>query len=255
MEDESKIEEEIYRLLNNLRKDPDSFVDHVRDRKDCFDNEYYTESTGQKFKSESGVAHYEKCIVYLDAHEGSRELILSKELSNCAREHCEYLCKSGKFDHESSGKKNLDQRIKQYGNWRGCAGECVCLESSSALDVVLGLLIDDGVRNTENRNHLMNDEYHIVGIAFRTNHKVHQACAVLIFASVFQPLDRYSPDMVSPDNYFPHMPEELKKMGDNVKQMKIELETLISSNSMKNTYKVTHEFEDGSTKTFEKSYE
>jgi uncharacterized protein YkwD len=68
--------------------------------------------------------------------------------------------------------------MNRYGRWDRAAGESIALGTNSARDVVLQLLIDDGVQNRGHRKTLLDGGYVVAGVACGPHTNYEQICVI-----------------------------------------------------------------------------
>ena len=79
---------------------------------------------------------------------------------------------------------NYNTRIEKYCKWGGSIYESIDYghEARSPLDVVLALLVDDGLQSRGNRKNLLGDSYKHIGIAAGP-HKEYGRVVVITYAA------------------------------------------------------------------------
>lgn len=74
----------------------------------------------------------------------------------------------------------MDKRIKRYTDEQGAISENVSFGWGNARDIVLQMIIDDGVKSRGHRNNLFGSNFKKIGIA-SGDHKTYQHCTVMEF--------------------------------------------------------------------------
>lgn len=252
----NKMAHEIAVLINQLRKDPKGFAAHVKKRLDSYEGVNFTDAAGTKYRSMEGKDACNEALVSVESVQPMAELHLADGLNKCAQDHCDDLSKTGETGHTGSDGSNMGKRIDKYGSWSGKVGECIAVQSTTALDIVLQWLIDDGVKSRGDRKTLFSKDFTKFGVGYNAEHKTYKTCAVVVFAGVFgesgSPQD--APVPVQNDKLMEEMPEELKKMPEGAKGMSVTRKTLIEGDKKKVVYTVKYDMEDGSQKEVVKEY-
>lgn len=88
--------------------------------------------------------------------------------------------------HTGSDGSSMSERLERYGNWNGKIGENCDFGSSLGRDIVISLIVDDGVANRGHRKNLFSEEFKKVGIAC-CNHIDYKTCTVIDYASAYEP--------------------------------------------------------------------
>lgn len=255
MDGSNPLAKEIATLINQLRKDPKGFAAHLKKRLESYDGVNFTDSSGTKYRSMEGKDACNEALVAVESHQPLPELLLSDGLNRCAQDHCDDLSRTGETGHTGSDGSNMGKRIDRYGSWSGKVGECIAVQSTTALDFVLQWLIDDGVKSRGDRKTLFSKDFTKFGVGYTPAHKTYKTCAVVVFAGVFgEAGTQDAPVPVQNDKLMDEMPEELKKMPDGAKGMSVTRKTLIEGDKKKVIYTVKYDMEDGTQKEVVKEY-
>jgi uncharacterized protein YkwD len=103
-------------------------------------------------------------------------LIPEEDLTSIAQGHAK---KSGKTGHV--GHRNFKKRFEPFmGNPYSNVGENCSYGYRDAVDIVISLLIDDGVKGVGHRKNTLNPEFNSVGVAIR-EHKTYRYNCVIDF--------------------------------------------------------------------------
>ena len=81
--------------------------------------------------------------------------IASSYLENSAMDHCNDIIVNNVFSHTSSDGATLKERIERYAEWRGSLAENMDFGSSDPMEIVVNLLIDDGVASKGHRKNIL----------------------------------------------------------------------------------------------------
>ena len=80
--------------------------------------------------------------------------------------------------HTGSDRSSMDQRIMRYGKWDKEAGENICYGHNKGRDIVVQLLIDDGVSSRGHRNNILNKNFKYAGGAIGSHSKFTYMCVI-----------------------------------------------------------------------------
>lgn len=252
---DNAVAQELATLVNQLRKDPKGFATHLKKRLESYDGNNFTDFSGTKYRSLEGKEACNEALSTIENLQPLQELIVSEGLNKCAQDHCDDLAKTGETGHTGSDGNNMGKRIDKYGSWSGKVGECIAVQSTNPIDIILQWFIDDGVKSRGDRKTLLSKEFTKFGVGYNPSHKTYKTCSVIVFAGVFG--EAGSSDMPAPvqnDKLMDEMPEELKKMPDGAKGMAVTRKTLIEGDKKKVIYTVKYDMEDGSQKEIIKEY-
>ena len=102
-------------------------------------------------------------------------------LSQAARDHVADTGPKGITGHDGADGSSMSGRINRYGTWGGGASENISYGYNTAREIVLQLLIDDGVSSRGHRRNIMNKNSKYVGVSVGT-HSVYRYMCVQDFA-------------------------------------------------------------------------
>jgi uncharacterized protein YkwD len=86
--------------------------------------------------------------------------------------------------HDGSDGSTPAQRTERYGKWEKTTGENIAFGGDKARDIVVQLIVDDGVAGRGHRANIFNADYRTVGVAIGS-HKTYQHMCVIDFAGGF----------------------------------------------------------------------
>lgn len=179
--DAPEADKEVLPLLQQLRTDPQSFVEHLQARLATFEGDYYL-NHGKKIRSREGAVAVSEAIDWLKQQKPLPAWDESKTpLFSAAKDHCEDLCKNGHHGHTGTDGSTIAKRVERHGRWKGGVTQNVALQQPTPLDIVLHWIIDDGAKNRIQRENLMNDKYKCIGVACGV-HSKYKSCCVMVLA-------------------------------------------------------------------------
>ena len=104
----------------------------------------------------------------------------NSRLAKAAKVHVDDIGPKGLVQHESSDGTATFTRVRKYYNG-GYMGENISFGYSSAMDIVLQLLVDDGVESLGHRHNILNKSFIRIGISIGS-HKQYRSCCVQDFS-------------------------------------------------------------------------
>ena len=128
----------------------------------------------------------------------------------------------GFVQHESSDGTPVKERLKKYGKIVTCYGENLSYHCETAMDVLLQLLVDDGVPNRGHRENLFNPDFRCCGV-FSGPHKDFDTMAVIDYAAAFvkageeDPIERQMDEFLKEEVEFENMPPDIRGWKQNSK--------------------------------------
>jgi uncharacterized protein YkwD len=179
------IELEILAELNIARTQPAAYAEILREYRSFIRGTYLERPGEVTVVLNEGAKAVDEAIAFLSRQKGIPPLSLSKGLSMAARDHARDQGKTGQTGHGGSDRSTMGQRIGRYGAWEKTAGENIAYGGESARDVVIQLIVDDGVASRGHRGNIFNANFLVVGIAFGT-HPGYRTVCVQDFAGAYR---------------------------------------------------------------------
>ncbi|ETV67475.1 hypothetical protein, variant 5 [Aphanomyces astaci] len=171
--------------LNAVRTNPQSYIPYLEAMLTQFSGNILTiPSEGIRLQTEEGPTAVQDCLVFLKAHQPVDYLVLEPNMSKAAVDHALDLGNNGAVSHTGSDGSTMVGRLEHYGEWKGSIGELLAFGLCRPRNVVLQLLVDDGVPTRGDRMSLMDNKFKSVGVGFHT-HKFQKFVCVLDFAGGF----------------------------------------------------------------------
>jgi uncharacterized protein YkwD len=109
----------------------------------------------------------------------------SQGLSTAARAHADDLTRTGALGHAGSDGSSPDRRVSRVGTWDGLVAENISFGPVDAEEIVIGLLVDDGVPDRGHREVLLTRELFFAGVACG-RHPTYRVSCVMDYATSFQ---------------------------------------------------------------------
>src|SRR5262249_23508273 len=128
-------------------------------------------------RTAEGVSSVDEAIQFLRHTQPRTPLKLSTGLVRAAREHVADQAAGG-FGHRGSDGSDPADRISRYGWWSGRWGENISYGHSSAREVVLALIVDDGLRSRKHRKNIFNPAFSFAGAAVGFHPRFKTVCSI-----------------------------------------------------------------------------
>lgn len=182
-----KLAEEIIAELNFVRTSPRQYAAEVLEpRLKYFDGNMYAEPGKVRLLTQEGIAPLQECIRVLKNTAAAGTLALETGLCRSAQWLADDQARTGGLGHTGSDGSNLVTRISRYGTWGILCGENCAYGSVTAREIVVQLLIDDGVPSRGHRVNILKPEFKKVGIGFnKTGKAAYGAVTVMDFAGSY----------------------------------------------------------------------
>ena len=165
------IEEELVAEINRVRADPAGYAAILLEKKPYYrgrrivapakedeDHEVAVEIT------QEGLPALEEAVAALRATRRRGRLQLSRRLCRAAHDHVVRQGSAGTEGHSDSGGEPLD-RIKVYVPDVRAVAENISYGRSTARDVVIHQLVDDGETNRGHRKNLLDPRFESIGVS------------------------------------------------------------------------------------------
>jgi len=181
----SEIQKAVLNELNVARTTPMKYVEYLKDRRRGFKGKIFSAPGGIRVTTREGVAAVDEAIEALSKQAPLAALQFSEGLALAALDHVLDTGPKGLVSHDGSDDSNPVTRVSRYGELEQVSGECISFGHSEARQIVLTLIIDDGVPSRGHRLSIYKQEFRLAGIA-RGPHKTYKDMCVIDFACVFK---------------------------------------------------------------------
>lgn len=140
-------------------------------------------SGASTLRTHQGIRALDEAIRFLRTAQPKPPLALSSGLCQAAAEHCRDRA-GGATGHNGSDRSNPASRINRYGIWQGGWAENIAYGQRSTQDIILALIIDDGVHSRGHRRNIFNPSYNLAGAAYGPHARFGSMCDI-DFAGAF----------------------------------------------------------------------
>jgi len=180
----SDLEKGVIIELNRARSNPAGYAKKLEDFKKHYVGMYIYFAGRTQVKTQEGVSAVNEAIEFLKSTAPVPVLRVSKGLCAAAKVHAEDQGPKGLVSHEGSDKSTPDQRMNRFGTWGTAYGEDIEYGNFNAEEIVMHLIIDDGVPERSHRENIFNPLYQVVGVSFGPHQRYGQMC-VIDFAGTY----------------------------------------------------------------------
>jgi len=176
--------EAILAELNYARTKPAEYAQFLENMKQYFKGNTYEYPGEIPLLTNEGVGAVQEAIDFLKSAAPRPLFSLSVGLSKAAADHRNDCGAKGIISHTGSDGSSMEDRINRYGSWDITIGENIAFGTKTARDIVIQLIVDDGVSSRGHRENIFNEQFLKVGLAYGF-HKEYKTMCVMDFAAAF----------------------------------------------------------------------
>ena len=177
------IEAEVIAELNFARTEPQRYAtERLEPLLKRFESDKlsYVNSEGDRMMTSEGVDAVVEAIAEMKKATPCGKLTANPNLTKMAQAFATDLGKNGITGHVDSRGNGMNARFVEAGYSNNWTSECLDFGNRNAIDIVLSLIVDDGVQSRGHRKVIMTPKYTDVGVGFAT-HIEYDFCAVIDF--------------------------------------------------------------------------
>jgi len=178
----STIEKDVILEMNKVRTNPKRYAEmYIESELKYYNNKFYERPGQIRILTSEGKAAVEECIRELIAAEAVGILEPLKCLALAAQDHRKNQGATTQVGHtgvdRSTVRTRMERHCKASGAW--ALAENISYGPTTARDIVVQLLIDDGVPNRGHRINIMNGNFTQTGVGFGAHKKYNHMCVIV----------------------------------------------------------------------------
>ena len=167
----------IVREMNLARQNPTLYASFVEELRANFQGKLHVLPGRIPLRTKEGIHAVDEAIRFLRSASPQGLLNFSPGMSRAAADHCKSQAGGG-MSHRGSGGSTTGDRISRYGTWSGTWGENLSCGRSSAREIVIALIIDDGLRNRKHRTNIFSPTFNFAGAAVGNHARYRTICSI-----------------------------------------------------------------------------
>jgi uncharacterized protein YkwD len=181
----SSVEQSVLDEINLARTNPSAYADILAQRRQYFQGNLLKLPGQVNRITNEGVAALDEAISVLRSTSPLPALSPSQGLSLGAKDHVNDTGSKGIVGHTGSDGSDPAQRVDRYGTVQGGWGENIDYGASTGREIVIDLIVDDGVSSRGHRANILDNSWTEAGVSVGS-HAQYGTMAVIDFASQYK---------------------------------------------------------------------
>ena len=172
-----RIKREVIIESNRIRTNPKAYIPILEEYLDNFDgNLLRLPDKNEIIETEEGPKAYKEAIEFLKNQKPINIIEYDEEASKVAQDYSKFLFSSKEDQIEDEAQ--IEQRVEKYLEYDYSLSENIDFGGSTGIEVIVNLLVDDGVKNRIHRDNLFSDKYDYYGVGV-FEHPDYDFCTVI----------------------------------------------------------------------------
>jgi uncharacterized protein YkwD len=181
----SPVEKSVILEINKVRADPKKYARlYIRPELQYYSGKFYRKPGQARIQTYEGVKAVEECITVLMNLGSAPPLTPEPGLSRAARDLAYEQERTGQTGHTGIDDSTPLTRIRRYGGGHTVTAENLYYGAEQAREIVVQLLIDDGMATRVQRANILNGHFSRAGVSF-ASHPSYKSVCVITFADAY----------------------------------------------------------------------
>jgi uncharacterized protein YkwD len=163
--------------MNLARQNPALYATFVEQTRQNYSGGVCLLPGNVRLRTHEGLRALDDAIQFLRRAKPQPPLVLSPGLCLAAADHCREQA-GGAIGHYSSNGSDPGNRISRYGVVSQSWAENIAYGRHTAREIVLALIVDDGVRGRGHRKNIFNPTYNVAGAAYGPHARFGSVCSI-----------------------------------------------------------------------------
>ena len=184
----SSLEKAVINEMNLARTSPEEYLSLLEQFKKYYDGKLLKLAGETPILTKEGTSAVVEAMSSLRSQKPVSPLSPSKGMTLGAKDHIRGLKTSGASQHKGSDGSESWDRVNRYGTWQKIIGENISFGHNKARNIVMTLMIDDGVPDRGHRKNIFDSDFRVVGVACG-DHSAYRTLCVITFAGGYREKD------------------------------------------------------------------
>ena len=172
-----RIKREVISESNRIRTNPKAYIPILEEYLKNFDGNLLTlPGKNEILETEEGPRAYKEAIEFLKNQKPINIIEYDEEASKVAQDYSKFLIDSKEDQVEDENQ--IEQRVEKYLDYDYSISENIDFGGSTGIEVIINLLVDDGVKSRTHRDNLFSDKYEYYGVGV-FEHPDYDFCTVI----------------------------------------------------------------------------
>jgi uncharacterized protein YkwD len=163
--------------MNLARQNPSVYAGYIEELRAKFQGNLLVLPGRIPLRTNEGTRALDEAITFLRSTAPQSPLTFSPGMSRAAADHCAEQAGGG-MSHSGRGGSNTGDRINRYGTWSGTWGENLSCGRSGAREIVIALIVDDGLRSRKHRANIFSSSFNYAGAAVGSHATYRTICSI-----------------------------------------------------------------------------
>jgi len=165
--------------INLARTKPRAYAGFIREFRSQFRGKYYVlPGSSTRVQTSEGGAAVDEAVTFLSRLKPLPPLSWSEGLAAAAAELAEEQGRSGATGHNGRQSHGMQERVERHGEWEGRIGENIGYGPEGPRNIVMQLIVDDGVPGRGHRINTFSTSYKTAGVVCGAHPRFGSMCVV-----------------------------------------------------------------------------
>jgi len=164
--------------INKARTEPEFYAKKISDSVQYFYKNLLQLPHQSGIETQEGPKAYKEAIEFLKNQKPINEIEFDEEASKVAEEYAKILSNSTGEDEQGQDEYHIEERVEKYLDYDYSISENIDFGGSTGIEVIVNLLVDDGVKLRTHRDNLFSNKFQYYGVAV-ASHPEYDFCTVI----------------------------------------------------------------------------